>query len=183
MTAAGEGDRQQELVAQFPIRRAGYAVPPPLPVDGFRYIGVQARSRSLPLSTGERWLQLVGQVVNGSDRPITLARWRLTVKAEGGATVLDRDLTDAFPVRNSVEPLNEFFYGFVMPRGFTRGTLTLAADETQSGGRLVRSVPIAFVEPVAFRAPVAGRWRWGNGPGSWSFTATTVGPSSATATT
>jgi hypothetical protein len=167
LQAVGAGGKTQELLAQFPIRRTGYALPANLPARGPVFIGIQEPVEALPLSTGEKWLPVIGQIVNWGSEPLTLTRWRLRLEGPDGAMILDRDLAQSFVVRNSREPVTPFLYGFVLPAGFARGRLTLGGEASLPGGRqaLERSAPVSLATVQDLQPPVSGLWKWGNGPG------------------
>jgi hypothetical protein len=167
LQATGPGASLAESLAAFPLIRPGYAAPPNLPMAPPAFIGLQEPVPVLPLAGGGLWLPLVGQVVNGSGRPLTLTRLHLGVKDAAGASVLDQDLTRTLQLRSSQDLLNPFLYGFVLPDGFTRGSLRLEMDLLAGQEKITRSrqEEVTLARPEELLPPVTGRWRWGNGPG------------------
>jgi len=167
-TGAGETD---ESLFQIPIARSGYAAPAPLPVLAPVYVGLQEPLEALLLTTGEKWLTIVGQVINSTGNPLTLTRWRMRLANARGAVVFDQDLTSTFQVRNSSQSLNEFEYGFALPAPFVQGTLNIDAEYAMGRERhtLNRSATVRFTPATVLRAPTRGLWNWGNGPGELAF--------------
>jgi murein DD-endopeptidase MepM/ murein hydrolase activator NlpD len=166
--AGGEGE---EALVQVPISRPGYAPPQPLPGLGPVYIGLQEPMEALQLATGQRWLTVVGQVINSTGKPLSLSRWRMNLKGNSGAVIFDNDLTSTFQLRNSTQSLNEFMYGFVLPNNFGQGTLNIEADYVLGGQRRVatRNVAVRFTGATVLHGPTIGLWNYGNGPGELVF--------------
>ncbi|HEY2154258.1 MAG TPA: hypothetical protein VGH33_01415, partial [Isosphaeraceae bacterium] len=156
---------------QVPIVRPRFPAPPKLQASAPVFVGLQEPIEVFTLADGVTWLAIVGQVVNTSGKPLTLKKWHLFVKDGSGKAVLDRDLTAAYHIQASKESLNEFFFGFILPKEFRKGTLQIDA-EVDLGGRRVpvtRPADVERVEARAIRSPVEGRWSWGNGPGELRF--------------
>jgi hypothetical protein len=171
LEAGPPGRRPLDLLHQVPLRRRGFQEPAPLRAHAPAFIGLQEPVEVFELATGESWLQLVGQVINTTGRPLTLRRWHFRLKQEDGKVVLDTDVTKTFPVNESTGTLNEFFYGYSLPKGFKRGTLRIEADLDLDGRRRPLAHDVEVTRPPAFdaRPPVGGTWSWSNGPGEMDF--------------
>lgn len=169
---ARPGHPPHDYLLQVPFVRRGFAAPRPLLATAPVFVGLQEPIEVFPLASGETWLPIVGQLVNASGHPLTLRKWAIRVKDGAGKVVLDRDLTTAYRLEGSKESLNEFLFGFALPAEFRRGTLQIDADVDLGGGRrrsIAHTAEVERVEPHPIRPPVAGRWRWGNGPGELRF--------------
>lgn len=160
----------QSSMVEIPIARPGFAPPARLPVDIDGFVSLQGPAEIVPMSNGKRWLAITGQIVNVSGRPITLTRWRVAVKDEGGAPILDEDLGSSFRIVDSAAVVVPFLYGVDVPAGVHGGAITLDAAVAVAGQRgaprsLGRDVAFAEATPMRVSSPVAGTWIWKNGPG------------------
>jgi Peptidase family M23 len=170
LEAASAGETQESLF-QIPITRPGSAAPAPLPSLEPVYVGLQEPLEALLLATGEKWLTIVGQIINSTGKPLTLTRWRMRLMNARGAVVFDQDLISTFQVRNSAQSLNEFEYGFALPAAFVQGTLNIDAEYAMGRERhtLTRNASVRFMPAAQLLAPTRGLWNWGNGPGELAF--------------
>ncbi len=165
------GRAPHDYLLQVPFARPGFPAPKLPHVQAPVFIGLQEPLDVITLATGESWLTIVGQVVNTSGLPLTLKKWHLLIKDAAGKAAVDSDLTAAYRVEASKESLNEFFFGFYLPKEFRKGTLQIDAEVDLGGRRspLTRTSEVERVEPHAVKPPVEGRWQWGNGPGELNF--------------
>jgi hypothetical protein len=168
---ARPGRPPHDYLLQVPLVRRGFPAPAGLHASAPVFVGLQEPIEVLTLADGVAWLPIFGQVVNTSGRPLTLKKWHLLVKDGASKAVLDRDLTAAYHIEASKASLNEFHFGFIVPKEFRKGTLQIDA-EVDLGGRRVpvtRPADVERVEARAIRSPVEGRWDWSNGPGELKF--------------
>jgi hypothetical protein len=165
-----EGTARQSVV-QLPIERPGFRAPARLPAALPGFIALQEPIELLPLTSGELWLTVIGQVVNFTGKPLTLTRWQFQVENAAGTRVADRDLLDTFEVKNDKRSLLEFMYSFKLPAGVRSGRLLIATEATIAGRRRsgVREAPFELAKPVLVQPPVKGLWTYSNGPGELTF--------------
>jgi murein DD-endopeptidase MepM/ murein hydrolase activator NlpD len=163
-----DGAPEAQLV-QIPVARPGFAAPKALPIHVDGFLSLQEPVELVPLSNGKRWLALTGQVVNVSGRELTLKRFRLVVRREGGAPIVDRELRTVSPIVNNAATVVPFVVGLELPSDVTDGTITLDAAVTMAGDAaprpLSRSLAFAPASPMRLSPPVLGTWIWRNGPG------------------
>jgi murein DD-endopeptidase MepM/ murein hydrolase activator NlpD len=167
--AIDEAGAPEARLVQIPVERPGFAKPAALPLTDAGFLALQGPIEIVPLSNGKRWISLVGQVANVTGRPLTVTRFRLTARGEGGKGILDTDLRSAFPIKHNAATVVPFLYGFEVPGEVKAGVLTLDAGLAIEGGEgersLGRSVPFAAAEPLRVSSPIRGTWIWRNGPG------------------
>ncbi len=166
------GQPPHDYLLQVPFVRQGFATPPSLHAAAPVFIGLQEPIEVLTMADGESWLQVVGQVVNTSGKPLTLKRHSNSAsRTAAGKAVIDRDLTKVYRLEGSKESVNEFFFGFRPPKEFRKGTLHIDAEFDLGGRRLpiAHEVEVERIEAHLVRSPVGGRWSWGNGPGELDF--------------
>ena len=125
----------------------------------------------LPLSSGELWLTVIGQLVNFTGKPLTLTRWHFQVENAAGSRLADRDLLDTLEVKNDKRSLIEFMYSFKLPAGVKSGRVLIGTEATIAGRRRsgVREAPFELAKPVLLHSPVKGVWAYSNGPGELTF--------------
>jgi len=152
---------------QLPITRPGFPIPEKLPAQPPVCITLQEPIQFLPLTSGELWLPIIGQLFNATAAPLTLEKWQFRITNQGNTTVLNRDLTSTFRLTNNTKSLIDFPYFFPLPDTFKKGKLIIRADLTITGQRhsISREAEITRAEPARLHPPVAGIWRYNNGPG------------------
>jgi hypothetical protein len=160
-----------QSVVQLPIARDGFRAPEPLPAELPGFIALQEPLELLPLTSGEFWLPIIGQIVNFSGQPLTLNRWRFQVVSTAGNRLVDADLLDSLEVKNDTRSLIEFMYTFKLPANVRSGRLLIGTEATVARERHAgsRQAPFELAKPVVLDPPVKGLWRYGNGPGELTF--------------
>jgi Peptidase family M23 len=168
--ADAEGSVHQSVV-QFPIERSGFRAPARLPAALPGFIALQEPLELVPLSSGELWLTVIGQLVNFTGKPLTLNRWHFQVENAAGSRLADRDLLDTLEVKNDKRSLIEFMYSFKLPAGVKSGRVLIGTEATIAGRRRsgVREAPFELAKPVLVHSPVKGLWAYSNGPGELKF--------------
>jgi hypothetical protein len=87
----------------------------------------------LPLTSGDVWLPIIGQIFNATGEPLTLEKWHFRVTDQAGKSAVDRDLGATFPVVKNTTSLIDFPYFFALPATFRTGKLAIHADVTIAG--------------------------------------------------
>lgn len=159
--------KERVVFHQFPIKAAGLAVPPPIPVSIFNpvYISVQEPVTPLLLSNGKQWFQIVGQVINFTRRPVKIKSW--SVKSMHNGEVLSSAFgPDPF---DSAKQINEFFVGkeYSYSEKLSYPVRIQADIEIDGISQFItRDVSMSFEKSLHSKAPpVKGLWNWGNGAG------------------
>ncbi len=154
--------------AQIPITRPGYRAPERLPSGLPFFVALQEPIEVLPLTAGDLWLPIIGQVVDFSAKPLTLERWRFRVDDDAGKRLVELDLLKSFAVKDDSRSLIEFLYTFTLESRVAKGKLTIDALAVIDGERhsLIREAEITTAEPAILHPPTKGLWSYENGPGA-----------------
>jgi hypothetical protein len=183
---AGGGVAQRTALA-LPILRPGYQAPavftPQVPV----YLGLWSNPLEIvPLWYGNKqvpWMIVGGMIVNWSGKPLRIGGLHITVKTPGGHIVVDRELNYDFRAADgSVLPAEDSAHAYVPGEiaKFLDGVRLPAHVDLSAGlsvqivlayklpdgwcGAAARLVEAQYLQPITVSPPVAGRWKWGNGP-------------------
>ena len=160
---AGDGSR---ALTATPLSRDGFTAPAAAPFEDDLTVALQEPLEQIPLSTGQGWLTVVGQLVNVSGAPLTLQGFAARFTDAGGALLKEFDLTSSFPVKNVSTVLVPFLYVFVPPAGATRVSIVAIAQLGTGAPRTLRhDAALASAAPRDVASPVHGTWKWGNGQG------------------
>ena len=166
------GAEPRNDVFHFPFVRLGFDTPAPIAAEPPAFIGLQEPLESFVLSTGEIWLQIVGQIVNVSGKPLTLKRAVLRITEKHDVKpAFENDVASSFGLSGNTRSVNEFFFGFKLPHGFQSGTLTFdgGIELGKKPSQLKRVAEILSARPKRIQSPVEGQWYWQNGPGQLEF--------------
>lgn len=158
-----------EVQASIPLLRKGYAAPADVPFSGDVALALQGPIETIPLSTGETWLGVVGQAVNVTSMSPSGAKPVAEVLDSSGVT-LSKVPIAAAPAALVTQALAPFFGGVAVPANAAslRVTMSLALG----GGTptsLVRTAAIVASVPEVVAVPVSGAWRWDNGPAEGTY--------------
>jgi hypothetical protein len=122
----------------------------------------------LKLTSGERWLPVVGQIVDMTntdqrDFPVLAASLRDSI----GNLITSVPVA---PIEPSA-PLWLFFGAAPLPTAANPASLEVTGSLKTALGTIpvTRRVPVVEAASVALAPPVSGRWYWHNGPGLASF--------------
>jgi hypothetical protein len=153
------------VLAVAPVLRAGFATPADAPFAGDGALTLQGPIETIPLSTGETWLGVIGQLANLSSDAASATGLSATVLDASGAKVVDvpvAPVPDAF-VTSALAP---FLGGAAVPAAAASlrvgVALTIGSTPTMM---LERTLPIVATSPASVAPPVNGTWTWRNGPG------------------
>jgi hypothetical protein len=151
----------------LPLLRDGFAEPVSSPFEGQdALIGVQGPLEVVELAGGQRWLTLVGQVINWTLKTPKITTLRATLR-QGAEVVFDEDIKPSLVSAGSSSTLKPFLAAWALPSTFSGGELTLEGSVALGSQDipLSRVLPVKFVDAIELSAPLAGLWRWGNGQG------------------
>ncbi|HEX9990668.1 MAG TPA: M23 family metallopeptidase [Chloroflexia bacterium] len=163
---AHSGAKKQDAFAKLPIVGTGHGSPSDFDFDLPVAIALQEPIDVFPLDDGQNQITLLGQLINGSNRPINLKYWHFTIES-AGEVIYSEDLSSTFAVINHPAAVIPFLYGLQLPNNFATGRLTIDAI-IEIGGKsyaVRRQANLAKNVVGDLLAPIEGKWHFGNGIG------------------
>jgi hypothetical protein len=164
-------------IGGLPILAPGFASPGPSPVVDDVNIGVQGPIEIVRLTSGERWMELVGSVVDTTQTATTPPTFSIQARNASGATVAT--LAQSFGPFEGFEWHRTFTAWTALPQSPSVTNIRATASQVIFNGTRsqTRTIPVVTVTPTSIVSPVAGvDWMWSNGPGQLGWHAHTGAP-------
>jgi hypothetical protein len=164
-------------IGGHPILAPGFASPGPSPVVDDVNIGVQGPLEIVRLTSGERWLELDGSIVDTTQTATTAPTFSLQARNASGATVAT--LSQQFGPFEGLQWHRLFVAWTALPQNATVTNIRATASQVIFNGTRsqTRTIPVVTATPISIVSPVAGvDWMWSNGPGQLPYHAHSFAP-------
>jgi len=164
-------------IGGHPILAAGFASPGPSPVVDDVNIGVQGPLEIVRLTSGERWLELDGSIVDTTQTAPSPPTFSFQARNASGTTVAT--LSQQFGPFEGLEWHRLVTAWTALPQNATVANVRATASQVIFNGTRsqTRTIPVVTVTPTSIVSPVAGvDWMWSNGPGQMDWNAHSGAP-------
>jgi hypothetical protein len=164
-------------IGGLPILAPGFASPGASPVVDDVNVGVQGPIEIVRLTSGERWMELVGSVVDTTQTASSPPTFSVQARTASGTTVAT--LSQMFGPFEGLEWHRTFQAWTALPQSASVANIRVTASQAIFNGTRsqTRTIPVVNVTPVSIVSPVAGNdWMWSNGPGQFGWHAHSGGP-------
>jgi hypothetical protein len=153
-------------IGGLPILAPGFASPGPSPVVDDVNVGVQGPVEIVRLTSGERWMELVGSVVDTTQTATADPAITIQARNASGGTVAT--LAKSFGPYEGLPWHRTFIAWTALPQNASVANIRATASQGIFNGTAsqTRTIPVVNVTPASIVSPVAGAdWLWNNGPG------------------
>jgi hypothetical protein len=164
-------------IGGLPVLAPGFASPGPSPVVDDVNIGVQGPIEIVRLTSGERWIELVGSVVDTTQTATAPPTFSIQARNASGTAVAT--LSQAFGPFEGLPWHRMFTAWTALPANASVANIRATASQVIFNGTRsqTRTIPVVNASPLSIVSPVAGvDWVWSNGPGQIGWHAHTGAP-------